>query len=314
MDLFFTSRFFFGEEPLNALHPFLGTWLDCLMVFLTSLGNSPFYMIVVPFLYWCYDRGLALRIGGAFIVSTLVSESLKEFFLTGRPLPERLLEGIRELNIRYLPHRSPGFPSGHTHNAVVFWGALIWFIRNRYLTAISLLMILLIPYSRIYLGVHFLGDLAGGYFFGALTLFFYALSVRLWEGRNPSLNEKITVMLFLLVPLGLFFLLGGFYIPRILGVLSGFVIGIVIGRERISFNPKNLFRAQLLKLAVGITGIFILRFLFKFIFPDLPIFDFLRYWILGFWITFCAPLIFSRFPALRGDILSPEQPAESTDI
>ncbi len=66
-----------------------------------------------------------------------------------------------------------GFPSGHTSMAVVFWGSLALLFRKKWLAILCISMMLLIPFSRLYLGVHFLGDILGGYLLGGLLLMLF---------------------------------------------------------------------------------------------------------------------------------------------
>lgn len=74
---------------------------------------------------------------------------------------------------------SYGLPSGHTSIAVAFWGSLMLLFRKRWLTILSVSLIFLIPFSRIYLGVHFIADILSGYIVGLLMLwFFYRLVIR----------------------------------------------------------------------------------------------------------------------------------------
>jgi membrane-associated phospholipid phosphatase len=71
-----------------------------------------------------------------------------------------------------------GFPSGHASIAIVFWGALALLFQKRWLNILSVTMMVLIPFSRIYLGVHFLADVIGGVVLGALLLAgFYRLAM-----------------------------------------------------------------------------------------------------------------------------------------
>ena len=90
MELFFANQLLFGEEILNRLHIFAGPWLDTVMATITATGNEIFYLLVIPVLYWCYDKKFASRIGGAFLTCVLVNESVKEYFNNPRPDPSRL--------------------------------------------------------------------------------------------------------------------------------------------------------------------------------------------------------------------------------
>lgn len=63
-----------------------------------------------------------------------------------------------------------GFPSGHSSIAIAFWGAIILLFRKKWVTAIAVALMILIPISRLYLGVHFLADVLGGITLGAIIL------------------------------------------------------------------------------------------------------------------------------------------------
>jgi undecaprenyl-diphosphatase len=69
------------------------------------------------------------------------------------------------------------FPSGHATIAVAFYGYLAYILvkllKNRYnwpITVITVLIIILIGFSRLYLGVHYVSDVLAGYLVGSLSL------------------------------------------------------------------------------------------------------------------------------------------------
>ena len=63
-----------------------------------------------------------------------------------------------------------GFPSGHASGAVAMWGGLAVVFRNRRLAWLAPFMVVLVAFTRLYLGVHFLADVAGGALLGGLVL------------------------------------------------------------------------------------------------------------------------------------------------
>ena len=73
------------------------------------------------------------------------------------------------------------FPSGHTFFAVGFYGLIIYFILKSKLSILNktifaiiiLLLILLIAFSRIYLGVHYFTDVICGFSLGVFILLFF---------------------------------------------------------------------------------------------------------------------------------------------
>jgi len=82
----------------------------------------------------------------------------------------------RPLKVYYVPEASFSFPSGHATGAMALEGIILYFLmiesrskqqKNNWLIA-GVTYILAIGFSRIYLGVHFLTDVLGGYLVGFL--------------------------------------------------------------------------------------------------------------------------------------------------
>lgn len=79
-------------------------------------------------------------------------------------------------DIAYYLESSKSFPSGHSAIAMAFFGFVIYYLirhmRSRKLPIILFgsILIGLIGFSRLYLGVHFLSDVIGGFVMGALWL------------------------------------------------------------------------------------------------------------------------------------------------
>ena len=101
---------------------------------------------------------------------------------------------------------SYGFPSGHTSVSVTLWGAFALLFRKKWIQYVSIALIVLIPFSRIYLGVHFLADVIGGYVLGSIILWiFYQLILKpsnlsaYLQKNTYSLDGKM--LLFMLSPL-----------------------------------------------------------------------------------------------------------------
>jgi undecaprenyl-diphosphatase len=88
---------------------------------------------------------------------------------------------------------SYSFPSGHATVSVAFYGLLFYFIirnvkniKHKFqLIAVSLLFILLLGFSRLYLCVHYLSDVAAGYSLGLLWLLL-AISIIEWKIYNKQ--------------------------------------------------------------------------------------------------------------------------------
>lgn len=157
-----------------------------------------------------------------------------------------------------------GFPSGHTSIAVVFWGTLMLLFRQRWLSVLCISLMILIPFSRIYLGVHFIADILGGYLIGGLMLWsFYRLVIR------PEAMEKylainqhkfsfdIKNILLFVAPFVWLFLLNDTKYWIVPAVLFGFSLGFMLLSQKGLPNETGSVFNRIAKVvsALGIFGI-----------------------------------------------------------
>ena len=97
---------------------------------------------------------------------------------------------------RARPDESPwGFPSGHVLSLVVFFGLMIWLVatasrrRRRWrvlASALCVLTVALVAFSRVYLDRHWLSDLAGG-----LTIGLAYLLLAIWVIEVVTVDRTI---------------------------------------------------------------------------------------------------------------------------
>lgn len=152
-----------------------------LMFFITSLASVPVVAALgfVSALWFSWRRQwrqLAVLIV-ALCGGKVASELLKILFARARPS----VQDAYPLPATY------SFPSGHAVDAVLLYGLLTLFWlqsnpsnRTRHLGMIAIcLLILLIGFSRLYLGVHFLSDVLGGFAFALAWLVISLAAVRL---------------------------------------------------------------------------------------------------------------------------------------
>jgi len=100
------------------------------------------------------------------------------------PLPTDVLEVTRKAE-----HMEYGFPSGHSSIAIAFWGTLLCLFRQKWVRGICIALMILIPISRIYLGVHFLADVLGGIALGGLCWYIAYLCI-LKRNKRQAFFER----------------------------------------------------------------------------------------------------------------------------
>ncbi|RXE57161.1 phosphoesterase PA-phosphatase [Methanoculleus taiwanensis] len=147
-------------QMLQSLSPSL----DAPMRLFSFLGQPEFYLLLIPFFYWCRDPRLGFRLGILLGLSGGVNDVLKTVFHMPRPYwvsPE-----VAALN----SYPSFGLPSAHAQGAVTFWGYLAANIRRRWFSLFAAVLVILIGVSRIYEGVHYPMDTVAGWLVGLAVL------------------------------------------------------------------------------------------------------------------------------------------------
>jgi len=128
-------------------------------------------LLITIFLYYKSSKKESFLFASIMIVSSLIIYLLKEIIARARPLNS--LISSTDLS----------FPSGHTTTAVVFFGLLIylaWKNKSRYInqiTTISIILLAIISFSRIYLNAHWFSDVLASIFLG-LFILFSGISIR----------------------------------------------------------------------------------------------------------------------------------------
>ncbi len=179
----------FDETVLLWIHANSPTWLDEPMRIVTTLG---YYWMILPLLailaYAFYRRGrkvsaalLVISTGGGLVLTT----TLKTVFQRSRP----------ELFDSGYTASFYSFPSIHATLAVGFYGTLglllAWRLtgfRRWAVAVLGIVLVLLIGFSRLYLGVHYPTDVLAGFLVAPLWISFIGLSYFLWRTfrRHPS--------------------------------------------------------------------------------------------------------------------------------
>ncbi len=257
----------FQTEIIIFLQSFASDFLTAFFKFFTEIGKSTYAAPLVFIVMF----GISFRMG--FILLHVVSWNglitfyLKELFSLPRPLnvdihvkllgetasnatpfesmgAKTFFGGFSKDTVEYIrnyPFDSWGFPSGHASHAVALWGSISLYVKKTWVYLMSVMMIVFILLSRMYLGRHFLADVLAGLLLG----FFVAMVFYRGIYKNNSLlsfiferSEKTRISIrtilalfyFLIVPF-LVLLIPGVLVEQV-AVLLGLNLGFILIRHR----------------------------------------------------------------------------------
>src|SRR5215211_738254 len=181
----------FDRASLLWIHTHSPEWLEGPMRLVTALG---YYWVVLPLLAAVvlvfYLKGWRLS-ATLLLVSTiggsLLTTVLKAVFERARP----------ELFNSGYAASFYSFPSGHATVAVGFYGALTLILAYRLhglarwaVAASGVSLVLLIGFSRLYLGVHYPTDVLAGFLAAPLWISVVGIAYFLWRSFRPRSNNE----------------------------------------------------------------------------------------------------------------------------
>lgn len=236
--------------------------LNEFMLAVTYLGDEIAFLVTALILIWCADKKTGYYVLSVGFLGTIANQFMKLWFRIPRPwvLDENftILEQAREGASGY------SFPSGHTQSSVGTFGAIAYTTKHKILRWLCVAAVILVPFSRMYLGVHTPLDVSVSAAMAALLIF----------GLKPIIlgkNKKaFPVFLGIMVAISVAFLcFVEFYaFPEdidphnmtsglknaytLLGSLLGLVTVYIVDEKWLHFPTKAVWWVQIIKVAIGL--------------------------------------------------------------
>ncbi len=147
-------------EFLYLLEGLRNPVLDAIMAAVTELGGEMAFLIVALVLFWCVDKRHGYYLMAVGFLGTISNQFLKITCRVPRPWVRdpnfTIVEAARADATGY------SFPSGHSTSSVATYGALATMTQKPWLRKVCISLCVLIPFTRLYLGVHFPSDVLVG--------------------------------------------------------------------------------------------------------------------------------------------------------
>ncbi len=129
---------------------------------LTTFGGALFYAFIILLGLAFHQTTLAVDLALGFVIGFILLIPLRLLYFKNRPQKETYSNLIERLD-------ASSFPSWHTARIVFFAITGIIYFKNTFLTIISITLVILVGYSRIYLKKHDWIDVLGGIVLAGVT-------------------------------------------------------------------------------------------------------------------------------------------------
>ncbi|MEJ2287069.1 MAG: phosphatase PAP2 family protein [Deinococcales bacterium] len=272
-------------EVIHVLQSVASPTLDRLMLLVTQLGSEQAYIVLLLIAYLGVDARIGRRLAVLFLAGFYLNEQLKALFHTPRPFT--LEPGIVRSPGALATAQGNGFPSGHAQSSTTFWGLAAFYGRRAWLSALAVVIVALVSFSRLYLGVHLPVDVVGGIVVGLALVGVGAAveTVRFEPGRAA------VVLLGLGVPLAVHLL---FPTPDS-GVLMGALAAFLVGPELVRHATDGPWQGRAALTLIGIVLVFGVQLGSGLLLADdvrhAPLVAFARYLLVGLTGTVAVPAL-----------------------
>lgn len=236
--------------------------LNELMLVVTTLGEETAFLVIALIVFWCVDKKKGYYVMAVGFMGTILNQILKLACRVPRPWVQdpnfAILEQAREAAAGY------SFPSGHTQTAVGTFGSIAASTDKKWLRNACIVLAMLVGFSRMYIGVHFLSDVLVGA--GMACLLVALLKKPVLDGGHSHMKAVIAVMLAVAVVFLLY--VSFWHFPAdmdmhnlesgyknaytMLGCLIGVAVVHVVDLKWLNFSCQAIWWVQIIKIAVGL--------------------------------------------------------------
>ena len=253
-DRFMVILYFLEKIRVPVLNEF--------MLLITQMGEETAFLVIALIIFWCVDKTKGYYILSVGFLGTITNQFMKLLFRIPRPwlLDQNftILEQAREAATGY------SFPSGHTQSAVGTFGALAYTAKKKWLKVSAICIAVLVPLSRMYIGVHTPLDVLVA---AAIALLLIILLKPVFLGERKELILVIFCIMTLLAA-GFLCFVEFYKFPvdidahnlesgrknayTLIGALLGLFVVYIADKKWMKFSTEAVWWAQILKVVFGL--------------------------------------------------------------
>ena len=236
--------------------------LNELMLLVTQLGEETAFLVLALIIFWCVDKRRGYYVMAVGFVGMTLNQILK--LICRVPRPWELDQNFTILEQARDAAKGYSFPSGHTSTAVGTFGAIAMTEKRRWIKVICVTLMVLVGFSRMYVGVHTPYDVVAGAACALVLVF--GMKPIVMDNRDKAMKILLASML----ALGIGYLLYVECYPfpadfdahnltsatenayTMIGCLIGVAVVYAAEKKWINFSVEGKWWVQLIKIVLGL--------------------------------------------------------------
>lgn len=258
-------------EILRFLEGIRTPFLNAVFSTITHLGEETLFILLGLIFFWCVNKKEGYYLLSIGFIGTILNQFLKLWFRIPRPWVKD--EGFTIVESARAEATGYSFPSGHTQSSVGIFGGLARWQKNFIVRIACIAACVLVPFSRLYLGVHTPLDVGVSVVI-ALVLIFGLYPLIKKASEKPSLMRAVLAVIAAMSLLYLLFVLlykfpadvdaanlasGTENAYKMLGCTLGIWISFEVDERFIHFDTTAVLWAQVLKFFLGILPVLAIK-------------------------------------------------------
>jgi Membrane-associated phospholipid phosphatase len=235
---------------------------------LTYFGGVYGFMVLSIIVFWCIDKRCGYFMLSLGFIGTVINQFLKILFRIPRPWV--LDPSFEPVESAVADAGGFSFPSGHTQNVFATFGGVFAWTKKVWLKIVCAVLIVLVAFSRMYLGVHTPLDVGVSVVIGIVLLLALYPVFRDIDRHPNRFYGFLAVLAVLLAAFLLYSYLWPFpdwmyaeeHVVNLIearhnasiltGALAALTIAYTLDLRRTRFDTKAVWWAQILKVVIGL--------------------------------------------------------------
>lgn len=287
---------------------------DAFFSLITHLGEETIFIVIGLIFFWCINKKEGYYLFSIGLLGTVINQFLKLVFRIPRPWVRdpnfTIVESARAEATGY------SFPSGHTQSSVGVFGGIARWNKSLWVRIICIALCVLVPFSRMYLGVHTPADVLVSIGIALILIFGIYPIIHSCTESKKAMRILFASMTALSIAYLLFVSLYNFPADidmynyehgltngyKMLGCFLALWLTFEVDERFTHFDTKAVWWVQILKFVIGLIPIILIKSVLKTPLHDLIgneyIADGVRYFLLTGFAGCVWPMTFKFFNKL----------------